>query len=257
MTQLQLQYLQLYLGDRSAGLWARLARRGRFKIRRAAVVAGVACAASMVLSACSSQPPAPDWQMNAHASAQKALNAYLTGNARVEALEWARAERELRSTGRPDLLARAALLRCAAQAASLALAGPCDAFEALRVDAELPERAYADYLQGQSLDPAAAQLLPAPHQKIAQALAGSSGVAPGPLVAGVADPLSRLVAAGAIFKAGQADAAVVAAAVDAASAQGWRRPLMAWLSVQATQAEAAGDLPTAAHARRRLAVLTD
>ena len=46
-----------------------------------------------------------------------------------------------------------------------------------------------------------------------------------------------------------------ALAVDTASAQGWRRPLIAWLTVQADQAQAAGDAGTAARARRRLAVI--
>ena len=36
------------------------------------------------LAACSSKPAIPDWQMNAHGSTEKALQAYLTGNSRVE-----------------------------------------------------------------------------------------------------------------------------------------------------------------------------
>ena len=42
------------------------------------------CAA---LAACSSKPAIPDWQMNAHGSTEKALQAYLTGNSRVEEQE--------------------------------------------------------------------------------------------------------------------------------------------------------------------------
>ena len=68
-------------------------------------------------------------------------------------------------------------------------------------------------------------------------------------------PLSRLVAAGTLFRAGQAGREVAAVAVDTASAQGWRRPLMAWLTVQANLAQAAGDAEAAAQAGRRLALM--
>lgn len=204
----------------------------------------IACAA--LLAACSSKPPAPDWQMNAHASAQKAVEAYLSGNARVEKLEWDRARAEVARTGRPDLLARLELVRCAAQAASL-VPGPCPGFEALRADAAAPERAYADYLAGRA-QPEQAPLLPEAQRKVA--VSGDAGA-----LAAIEDPLSRLVAAGVLFQTGRASPAVMAAATETASAQGWRRPLMAWLLLQAQRADAAGDVEAAAALRRRLAIV--
>jgi hypothetical protein len=48
----------------------------------------------------------------------------------------------------------------------------------------------------------------------------------------------------------------IAAAVDIASAQGWRRPLLAWLGVQLQRAEAAGDSETAARLRRRMELIS-
>ena len=213
----------------------------------------VACA---VLAACASQPPVPDWQMNAHAATQKALNAYLTGQTRVETQEWERARQALASTGRADLLARTELLRCAAQSASLALTGPCAGFESLRPDAAAPELAYADFLQAQRLTAAQVAVLPPPQRAVAQRLAGTAGGGDAAaMLAAMDDPLSRLVGAAALFQAGQAGPGVVALAVDTASAQGWRRPLIAWLTLQAHQAQAAGDEDTAARARRRLAVV--
>ena len=50
----------------------------------------------------------------------------------------------------------------------------------------------------------------------------------------------------------QATPEVVAQAVDTASEQGWRRPLLAWLGVQARLAEARGDAPEAARIKRRM-----
>ena len=210
---------------------------------RAAAVAATA----LLLVACSSKPPVPDWQMNAHASAQKAIEAYLAGNTRVEKLEWDRARAEVARTGRPDLLARLELMRCAAQVASLVL-GPCEGFEALRGDAAEPERAYADYLAGKA-QPQQVPLLPEAQRKVA--LSGGDGTA----LAGIEDPLSRLVAAGVFFQTGRAQPTLISQATDTASAQGWRRPLLAWLALQVQRAEAAGDQEAAAALRRRINIV--
>lgn len=207
-------------------------------------LAALGCA--LLLAGCSSKPPVPDWQMNAQAAASKATEAYLSGKARVEQLEWERARAEVARTGRVDLLARLELMRCAAQVASLEV-GPCERFEALRPDAAAPERAYADYLAGRG-SPQQLPLLPEAQRKVA-----ASGDAA--TLAAIEDPLSRLVAAGVLFQAGRASPAVMAAATDTASAQGWRRPLLAWLLLQAQRAEAAGDAEAAAALHRRAGIV--
>ncbi|BEU97239.1 hypothetical protein ACDW_29440 [Acidovorax sp. DW039] len=216
-----------------------------------------AAAALATLVACSSQPPVPEWQLNAHGAAERALQAYLTGNQRVEAAEWARARQALASTGRADLLARAELLRCAAQVASLAMPLTCEGFAALAVDATPAEKAYARYLEGRGLLAGDVAMLPESQRATAQALmSGQEQLAQQAVgAAAPAEPLSSLVAAGVLFRAGRAGPQVVAGAVNMASAQGWRRPLMAWLTVQAEQAERAGDAPLAEQARRRLALM--
>ena len=67
------------------------------RLRAALRLLSIGCA--FALAACSSQPPVPDWQMNAQGAAQKAIEAYLSGNARVEKLEWDRARAEVARTG--------------------------------------------------------------------------------------------------------------------------------------------------------------
>lgn len=213
--------------------------------RAAAVRRFLAPALAIVLAACGSQPSVPDWQMNAHGAAERATAAYLAGENRVAQQEWARARAEVARTGRPELLARIELMRCAAQVASLDGGGACPAFEPLRQDATPQEQAYADYLAGQSA-PDQAALLPA-----AQRSAAASVDA----IAGIADPLSRLVAAGAAAQAGRATPQLLALASDTAAAQGWRRPLLAWLLLRVQQARAAGDDALAAQLERRIAVV--
>ncbi len=59
-------------------------------------------------------------------------------------------------------------------------------------------------------------------------------------------------AAGVLLRRSQASPAVVQAAVDTASQQGWRRPLLAWLGVQRQWAEQGGQPDVAARIRRRM-----
>ena len=206
----------------------------------------LACTA---LVACSSKPPVPDWQMSAHGASQKAVEAYLSGNTRVAHLEFARARQETARTGQPALVARVVLLECAARVASLE-PGTCSAFDALREDAAPAEQAYARYLAGQ-LAPQDSALLPPAQQAVAAARPGSAA----PLLAAMPDPLSRMVAAGVLLQTGAADPQVMRVATDTASAQGWRRPLLAWLQLQAQRAEQGGDADAAARLRRRMDVV--
>ena len=212
--------------------------------------AALVCAA---LAGCASGPPTPDWQLNAHDAAQKAVQAYLSGDAQAEQRAFDRARLEMSRTAQPALVARVELLRCAAQVASLVVE-PCTRFEVLRQDAAAPEQAYARYLAGQ-LQAGDVALLPAAQQGVAAALVAGDANRAAVALAKIEDPLSRLVAAGVLLQAGQASPPVVVAALDVASAQGWRRPLLAWLGLQASRAESAGDTEEAERLRRRMALL--
>ena len=77
-----------------------------------------------VLAGCSSQPPVPDWQINAHSAAQRAVQSYLSGQSRSAEREFDQARDQTARTGSPALLARLELLRCAAQAGSTVVE-PC------------------------------------------------------------------------------------------------------------------------------------
>jgi hypothetical protein len=206
------------------------------------------CAVVAIVAGCASGPPPADWQINAQSGVERGTTAYLAGNPRVESVEFNRARSEIARTGRVDLLARAELVRCAARVASLVFE-PCAGFETVRVDAPASERAYADYLAGR-LGAANVALLPPGPRAVAAVL--SSGSDPARAIQDLTDPLSRLVAAAVVLQAGRVDPAVVSIAIDAASAQGWPRPLLAWLGVQAALADRAGDTETAQRARRRM-----
>jgi hypothetical protein len=197
-----------------------------------------------LLAACGGGPVTPDWQLNSLASLKNFEAAYFAGNARVADAEFARARADLASTGRADLVARAELVRCAAQVASLAF-DDCPGFLALAADAGAAERTYAAYLAGewQGLD---ANALPPQHRAV---VTGARAALP-------EDPFARLVAAGALLRAGRIAPAGIAAATEAASTNGWRRPLLAWLGVEEKRAADAGDAAAAARIRRRMELVS-
>lgn len=210
--------------------------------------------AALLLAGCGNHPPVPDWQMNAHSSIERATAAYMGGNARVEAAEAARAREALSSTGKVDLIIRAELIRCAARVASLVFED-CPGYDKLSEDASSADRAYAAYLAGRVLPGAAdIALLPEQHRAVAAAANDATMVS---AVQAITDPLSRLVASGVLLRAGRANPQILADAVETASAQGWRRPLLAWLGVQAMRAEQGGDTAEAQRIKRRIALITN
>lgn len=178
-----------------------------------------------LLAGCSSGPVPPDWQANSFSAMQQFTRNYLAGNTAAAEQAFSSVKRELSATGRADLMARAELVRCAARTASLDFDN-CPGFEKLRADAGTEELAYADYL------------------------AGRSDRAPGE------DPLSRLVAYGVRLNGNKITPSEIASAIDVSSAQGWRRPLLAWLGVQEKRAEAAGDREALERIRRRIALVS-
>ena len=200
--------------------------------------------AALVVAGCASKPQPPSWQPNARGALDGYTDAWLKGDTPAADAEFARARRETASTGRFDRVAQAELVRCAVQVAGLET--DCPGFVAIASEATPAQRAYAAYLDGrwQGLD---AGLLPEQHRPV---VAGGT-------LAGVADPLARLVAAGALLRAGRITPGDIGMAVETASEQGWRRPLLAWLGVQERRAQAAGDAAAVERIRKRMVLASE
>jgi hypothetical protein len=198
------------------------------------IVALMACA----LAGCATQPPQPAWRADAQSALDGFTDAYLAGASDAARTEFARARAGAAGTGDAAAIGQIELVRCAAQTASLDI-DDCSGFAALALDATPAQRAYADYLAGrwQGLDVA---LLPEQHRGVA--------------LGAIADPLSRLVAAGAALRAGKLTPEGIATATETASTQGWRRPLLAWLGVSIQRAQALGNETEVARLRRRVAL---
>lgn len=227
---------------------------------RGAAFAGLAGIAVVNLSGCATGNLS-DWQLRSSAAANRAVEAFL--NAEMKAFDQAFSESifQAQRSARAEQVARLYLLRCALQVATLNF-GVCpdsESYEQRVVDGLSQStsgslQAYRLFLQGAPMTSEQIAGLPRPQQPVAMAL---TSVHQGfdRVLAQVQDPLSRLVAAGVIVRAGRGSPALIAQAVETASAQGWRAPLSVWLAAQVKVARDAGDDRLAQESQQRLELL--
>jgi len=210
---------------------------------QAVLLMTIACAGCSVA-------PVPAWQADTHDALESFRETYLAGNAKLAARYFAQARSSVSATGRPDLVARVELVRCGTGTAALDF-DACGGYEVLQADATTADQAYGRFLRN-GPDPADAAQLPEQYRDLA---ATKDADAQNGALAKIEDPLSRLVAAGALFHAGRLSPKGLSTATDTASAQGWRNPLLAYLNVGLKRAEEAGDAAAVEAARKRIQLL--
>lgn len=189
--------------------------------------------------------------MNAQAALENHAKHYLNGDTQLAELNFEKAKTQIARTGRPDLLARAELIQCAIRSAALVWED-CPAFQSLSAQASPEDRVYADFLAGNwanlNTDSLAAQ-----YRTLTKATSLELRTE---ALRSIKDPQSRLIAAATLFRQASITPSEIAIAVDTASEQGWRRPLLAWLEIQAQRAESAGDTDALHHVRLRIEMVS-
>jgi len=203
--------------------------------------------AALLLGACAGGPMPPEWQSQSHTSLERFTQQYLEGNSQLAQRSFAEVKAAVASTGRPELAARVELVRCALGTAALD-ADACMAFESMRGDATVDDQAYGDFIGGR-LSEHDVSRLPAQYRGVATA---RDEAVRNKAMQQIEDPVSRLVAAGALFRLAQLSPQGLASAIDTASAGGYRRPLLAYLNVQAKRAESAGDTAALQSIQKRI-----
>lgn len=203
----------------------------------------------LLLAACAARAPTPEWEADAADALDAFQRHWLRGETDAGMRDYLRAEAAVSATGRPDRLARVRLARCGVQAAALEFATCADPV-GVAGPGGAEEAAYGRFLAGrwQAADAAA---LPEAYRTLVR---GGSDDARLEALRGIANPVSRLVAAGVMFRAGTLPPAGLDIAVDTASDAGLRRALLAWLAVQERRALEGGDAARAAGIRARIGI---
>jgi len=208
----------------------------------------------LLLSGCGK--PAPAWFAAGHQQLESFKSAFLTGAApRLVELHFQRALGELKKSGDLDLLQKAWLTRMALQVASREKTERGD-YPAIESALSVPaNRQFYLFLTG---DPAVVDgaLLPSAYQPFWQTLQKGETVAAFQKLALIKEPLSRLIAAGVAARLTPISEDLLLTAVETASRNGWKRPLLAWLKESQGFYEKTGQTAKAEAVSRRLALIT-
>ena len=191
----------------------------------------------VLLTACgSSGPPPPDWKTDAADSIKRYQRHALLGENTLAERYFQQAITATGGAGRVTDTARLWLVRCATRRAML-IDDPCAEYaELARIDPDVTDQAYYQFLtlRWEAIDIAQ---LPKQHRELVRAPAD---VRPS-LLFEVDDPLAQLLGASLLVMRQEADTATLTLATETASSQGWRRPLLTYLKLQEAQAISQGD----------------
>lgn len=180
----------------------------------------------LLLSACSSGPTVPDWKIDTQTAMERYTQYYLEGRSKLALASFNKARSASAATADINAVAHLELVRCGVAMAALD-SSPCTGYTSLAstnpVDAN-----YYHFLIGdwRLLN---AKILPSSYQTM---------VVPGSVaesnarISQISDPLSRLIAISVNVVRQQYDNQTLDIAINTASEQGWRRPLLAYLLVQ-------------------------
>ena len=197
---------------------------------------GCLWAGLLVLSACgSSGPPTPDWKTDAVDFIERYKKHALLGEHDVAERFFQRALHATGGAGRISETARLWLVHCATRRANLQDDDCSEYAELAKLETSPEDRAYYQFvtLKWNELD---AAKLPAQYVTLVKTDAARLNTQ----IAAIEDPLSRLLAASLVTQRGQADHTTLTIAMETASNQGWRQPLLTYLKLLEKSAASRG-----------------
>ena len=208
----------------------------------------------LLLADCGSKP-APAWLATGHKQLETYKQDFLSAREPVVAeLRFKKAITEIKRSGDLNLLAKALLTRMALQIA--VLEAP-DEGDFARVESAQPvpaNRNFYLFLKGDLAD-VDGDLLPSQYRPFLMAFRRDDTAGTGKAVAGIKDPLSRLIAAGLSVTHHIENETILLATVEAASENGWKRALLVWLKRLQSSYEASNEPGKADLIRRRIGII--
>jgi hypothetical protein len=195
----------------------------------------------LVLSACGSKgPPVPDWKTDSANFIERYEKAYLNGQNTLADQYFSQALNASSGTGKIARTARLWLIQCALHKAGRT-PDTCDQYQTLaNIDTTPEDRAYFRFLGG-NWDGLDIGRLPSQYVPVVKASSSHDPTKIDAALRDMTNPLSRLIAIGILLDRREIDDRILDLAARTASDQGWRRPLLVYLRLQATRAQQRGD----------------
>lgn len=208
----------------------------------------------LLIWGCGFATPAPVWKDNAYRQLDEYKTSFLTGREASSEPHFAKARRDITSGNDVGLLAIAYLTKYALHTASLESFDSGEFAKLHRLEPHPSDMAYCHFLKG-NFSAVDIKVLPSRYVGILKAALNSDLAMAAREISAFDDPLSRLIACGVWVRYLPSDEAILQIGISTASANGWRRPLWAYLSKLHSYYLEKGDLNKAAATKERLDLL--
>lgn len=209
---------------------------------------------ALMIASCASTADVPAWKDKAWRYLEDYKSLFLAGKEDAAEPHFVKATREMAAGNDVQLLMTAYLTKCALHAASLERFETTDFARAYRLEPNPANMAYCHFLKG-NFSAVDLNVLPARYAGIVKAATARDAVLAARELGAMDDPLSRLVACGVWVKYLPYDENILQTAIGTASANGWRRPLWAYLETLQAYYLERGDTGKAEAVKLRLDVI--
>ena len=208
----------------------------------------------LLVSACGQSAVLPDWQENGYRHLENYKTYFLSGREDASEPHFLKAVREIAAGNDMNLLSLAYLTKFGLHTAALESFETTEFARLYRQDPLPANMAYCHFLKGNfsAVDPG---LLPARYADVLKAVSTKDPALAVRAMTAIEDPLSRLIACGVWVRYLPYDEQILQIAVATASANGWKRPLWAYLDRLQNYYESNGDAVKAGRIRDRLLLL--
>jgi len=182
----------------------------------------------LLLCGCASKS-LPEWRTASFNHLEQYKKYFLSGREELAAIHFQKAIDEIKSSGNLSLLATAYLTRSALRTAVLEAPQIKEYLEVVEAGPDDDHKDYYLLLEGKF-----AQIqktnLPTAYQDLAAVLEGGNEERISGAIFEIQDDLSRLIAIGLVVRYRMENEAILTTAVDLASANGWRKPLLIYMA---------------------------
>ena len=186
-------------------------------------------ALALLICACGTVTPVPAWKENAYRHLDDYKTSFLTGREESTEPHFVKARREMAAGNDLSILTIAYLTKYSLHTASLESFDSSEFAKLYGLEPNAVDMAYCHFLKG-NFSAVDARALPSRYTGVLKAALSKDLTAAAREIAAVDDPLSRLIACGVWVRYLPSDETILQMAIATASANGWRRPLWAYLT---------------------------